>query len=288
MCAYRAALTMDTTVGGQSLPPEARERSKARLQNLAKKAGFGGSWSSVERKASGVTPALIEQQLRANRIGDAEQAYKRSEEYKSKSKPRFHVEVGSACMGMYAWVYCSAHKIDHNQNRIPTQPSPQPHTNTNTVKTAALGAGRVFKEFPDLRELAIEAFSIAIACKDGSAAACHEMGDLCYDSHKYDEAIEWYNKVLAMDPAHGLAKSGIANCEKDKGNLEIAIETYKQAVALSPADPTFTFNLAQVLQQMNTFVPTVLLHMKAPVLLSAKNAAASCWFTIPPELCTSG
>ena len=199
MCAYRAALSMDTSVSGQPLAPEARQRAHDRLQFLVKKAGLADTWTRIERKSAEVTPALIEQQLRANRMGDAVRTYKKSQEFSSKTKPRFHVEVG-----------------------------------------------RVFKEFPNLKDMAIEAFNVAMACEGGSAAACHEMGDIKYEARMYDEATEWYTRALALEPAHGLSLSGIANCEKDKGNLEAAVKTYSKAVAAAPADPTFVFNLAQV------------------------------------------
>jgi tetratricopeptide (TPR) repeat protein len=199
IAAYRAALTMDTSVGGEPLPADARKRTQERLEALAKKAGLGDSWSSVNRKAADVTPALIEQLLRAKRVGDAVLAWKKSDEYKTKTKAAFHVDVG-----------------------------------------------RAFKQVPDLRDQAVEAFAHAIACDGGSAAACHEMGDLEYDAHEYDAAKGWYLQALALEPRHALARSGVANCEKDKGNLEAAVENYKKAVDTSPQDPTFVFNLAQV------------------------------------------
>lgn len=78
---------MDTSIGGEPLPPEARKRAHERLQFLAKKAGLADSWASVQRKAADVTPELIDQMLRAKRIGDAVQTWKKSAEYKSKTKP---------------------------------------------------------------------------------------------------------------------------------------------------------------------------------------------------------
>ena len=89
ICAYRAALTLDTSAGGRPLPAEARQRARDRLTALAKKAGLSESWGNVQRKAAEVTPASIEQQLRANRLGEAVQAYKQSPEYKGRTKARF-------------------------------------------------------------------------------------------------------------------------------------------------------------------------------------------------------
>lgn len=210
IAAYRAALTMDTTLSGRPLPTEANQRAQERLQYLVRKAGLGNSWTNVHRQDAQVTPALIEQQLRANRIGDAVSTYKRSDEYKKRNKPRFHVEVG-----------------------------------------------RAFKEHSVLRDKAAEAFGIAIACEDGGAAALHEMGDLMYESRKYDDALNWYSKALAIEPKHALSRSGMANCEKDKGNLDAAISHYRMAVDASPGDPTFVFNLAQAYEYTQQFEEAV-------------------------------
>ena len=42
-----------------------------------------------------------------------------------------------------------------------------------------------------LRDTAREAFNVARACEGGSAAACHEMGDLSYETRQYDVASAW-------------------------------------------------------------------------------------------------
>ena len=50
---------------------QARQRAQDRLRVLVKKAGLMDTWTRLERKAAEVTPALIEQMLRANRVSSA-------------------------------------------------------------------------------------------------------------------------------------------------------------------------------------------------------------------------
>jgi hypothetical protein len=50
---------------------QARQRAQERLRVLVKKAGLMGTWTHLERKAADVTPAVIEQMLRANRVSSA-------------------------------------------------------------------------------------------------------------------------------------------------------------------------------------------------------------------------
>ena len=93
ICAYRAAVTMDTSVTGQALPPEvlpparvsacthivqskhtpdpckrtraarthtqARQQAQERLRVLVKKAGLMDTWTRLERKAAEVTPRRL-------------------------------------------------------------------------------------------------------------------------------------------------------------------------------------------------------------------------------------
>lgn len=51
-----------------------------------------------------------------------------------------------------------------------------------------------------------------------------------------------------------LAISGKANCHKDQGRLDEAVETYIQASKAAPRDPTFVFNLAQAYEYVQNYL----------------------------------
>ena len=78
-----------------------------------------------------------------------------------------------------------------------------------------------------------------------AATDARTAGNDSFRSGDFATAMEWYEKALRIEPKHAMSRSGVANCEKDLGNLHEAVKHYQQAVALAPSDPTFAFNLAQ-------------------------------------------
>ena len=51
---------------------------------------------------------------------------------------------------------------------------------------------------------------------------------------KLEEAIEAYNKALAIKPDHAEAHYNMGNALKSEGKLEEAIEAYDRALAIKP------------------------------------------------------
>lgn len=70
-----------------------------------------------------------------------------------------------------------------------------------------------------------------------------------FGNEKYEEAIEEYDKAIALEPDDGelyLAKSMAYHRMKD---LDKALESAKKAVELSPREPLFYTNLSRIYQQ---------------------------------------
>ncbi|MBF0379932.1 MAG: tetratricopeptide repeat protein [Magnetococcales bacterium] len=57
--------------------------------------------------------------------------------------------------------------------------------------------------------------------------ALHKSGDLA-------QAIEWYEKVLVINPRHTMALSNIGLVAKDQGKLDYAVSCYKKALSINP------------------------------------------------------
>ena len=60
------------------------------------------------------------------------------------------------------------------------------------------------------------------------------MGVALADQGKLEEAIEAYNKALAIKPDYAEAYSNIGVALADQGKLEEAIEAYNKALAIKP------------------------------------------------------
>ena len=60
------------------------------------------------------------------------------------------------------------------------------------------------------------------------------MGIALKDQGKLEEAIEAYNKALAIKPDYAEAYNNMGDALKEQGKLEEAIEAYNKALAIKP------------------------------------------------------
>ncbi|MCD8534062.1 MAG: tetratricopeptide repeat protein [Verrucomicrobia bacterium] len=65
-----------------------------------------------------------------------------------------------------------------------------------------------------------------------------------FSQNQYDRAIEYFQKVLEVDPKHFDATTSLAMAHYRLGNFPKAIEFGKVAESLSPNDPTVHTNLS--------------------------------------------
>ncbi|MEP0404687.1 MAG: tetratricopeptide repeat protein, partial [Lentilitoribacter sp.] len=83
-------------------------------------------------------------------------------------------------------------------------------------------------------EEAIEAYNKALAIKPDYPEAYNNKGIALEDQGKLEEAIEAYNKALAIKPDNADAYYNMGNTLKDQGKLGEAIEAYNKALAIKP------------------------------------------------------
>jgi tetratricopeptide (TPR) repeat protein len=81
---------------------------------------------------------------------------------------------------------------------------------------------------------AIETYNKALAIKPDDAEAYNNMGNALQEQGKLEEAIAFYNKALSLKPDHADAYNNMGNALKDQGKLDDAIETYNKALSLKP------------------------------------------------------
>ena len=62
----------------------------------------------------------------------------------------------------------------------------------------------------------------------------YKLGNACYDSGKYQEAIESYKQAIGIDPDFALAHGGLGDAYYKSGMYEEAIKSYKQAIWIEP------------------------------------------------------
>ncbi len=109
------------------------------------------------------------------------------------------------------------------------------------------------------------------------------MGLVCHDACMYDSAIEYYNKAISLKPSSELSSNkGI--CYDKKGNVEMAIESYKEAISVDPNNATAYSNVSQLAMSEGEFKTALIYAVKARELdknlRPAKTAVAICFFAL--------
>jgi tetratricopeptide (TPR) repeat protein len=94
---------------------------------------------------------------------------------------------------------------------------------------------------------AIEAYRRVVAIDPSYAAAWNNLGLLLHRTGVYGDARQAYEGALAQDPDCCEAAYNLGSLDEDEGNLEDAVRHYRQALALSPDYADAHFNLAAAL-----------------------------------------
>jgi tetratricopeptide (TPR) repeat protein len=68
------------------------------------------------------------------------------------------------------------------------------------------------------------------------------LGNLCYDSGKFDEAIEAYGRSLALAPGDPNVITDMGSMYRMKGQGAEAVKYYEQAIAIKPDHANAVFN----------------------------------------------
>ena len=69
-----------------------------------------------------------------------------------------------------------------------------------------------------------------------------------FGDNKFDEAIELYQKALAIDPNYADALHGLARAQFDGGKVDNAITTAKRLTEIDPDDPLAHTSLSMFYQ----------------------------------------
>ncbi len=73
-----------------------------------------------------------------------------------------------------------------------------------------------------------------------------KIGNLYYDSQAYPQAIDYYQKALAVQPNNPDVRTDLGTAYWYTGNADEAISSYEKALAIRPNHPGTLFNLGIV------------------------------------------
>ena len=109
------------------------------------------------------------------------------------------------------------------------------------------------------------------------AGACINLGTICYNKHKLEQAELFYRRAIAIDPRYALAYFNIGNVMDELSRFKEAEDFYLKALEIAPDYADAHYNLAIVYQCQKS--PKALQHWQAyrklnPHSTWGKHAAA--------------
>jgi tetratricopeptide (TPR) repeat protein len=74
-----------------------------------------------------------------------------------------------------------------------------------------------------------------------------KLGNSLMDTHRYQEAIDAYQKAIELDPKNMDVMVDMGTCYRNIGRPDSAVEEYRKAIAINPRHPNAHRNLGVVL-----------------------------------------
>jgi tetratricopeptide (TPR) repeat protein len=102
-------------------------------------------------------------------------------------------------------------------------------------------------------EEAIEAYDKAIAIDPNYAAAHYNKGNDLYYLGKYEEAIESYDKAIAINPNYTAAHYNKARALADLERYDEAIKAYDNVIKIDPSDAVAHYNEGSALAHLERY-----------------------------------
>ena len=84
----------------------------------------------------------------------------------------------------------------------------------------------------------------ALAAQPDLTAACRELGSLCFEAGRLEEAEQWFRETVRHDPSDGIGRRNLAQALYRLDRIAEAITTLDEAVALAPNQPDLQVMLA--------------------------------------------
>jgi cytochrome c-type biogenesis protein CcmH/NrfG len=82
--------------------------------------------------------------------------------------------------------------------------------------------------------------------KPDDPALLANLGNIYYDTQQFPTAIDYYNRVLKLQPANANVRTDLATAYWYEGNADGAIAEFKQALSYEPNKANALFNLGVV------------------------------------------
>ncbi len=114
----------------------------------------------------------------------------------------------------------------------------------------------------------------ALAAQPDLTAACRELGSVCLEAGRLEEAEQWFRETVRHDPGDGIGRRNLAQALYRLDRLAEAIATLDEAVALAPDQPDLQVMLA-TLHDLENDSPAAQRHAEAALASDPGNPSAA-------------
>lgn len=74
-----------------------------------------------------------------------------------------------------------------------------------------------------------------------------QIGNLSYDNRKFQDAVDWYGRALAIDPTNVSVRTDRGTCYWNLGQADAAIAEFRKSLEVNPSHAQTLYNLGVVL-----------------------------------------
>ncbi len=99
---------------------------------------------------------------------------------------------------------------------------------------------------PEMLAKAAEPLLTELKANPNNFDSLQKLGNLYYDGQAYPQAIEYYEKALAIQPKNADVRTDLGTAYWYTGDADKAIANFEKALAISPTHPGTLFNLGIV------------------------------------------
>ncbi len=109
-----------------------------------------------------------------------------------------------------------------------------------------IGSAQQQQASPEMLDKAAEPLLAQLKTNPKDTETLSKLGNLYYDGQAYPQAIQYYEKVLALSPNNADVRTDLGTAYWYTGNADKAIASFEKALAIRPNHPGTLFNLGIV------------------------------------------
>ena len=130
-------------------------------------------------------------------------------------------------------------------SQSPASPA-QPAANTQLAAPSGGGHTPSLEEMRRMADTKAAPLLEKLKSDPNNSGLLIQVGNIYKATHQFKEAVDYYNKVLQLDPNNVAIRTEMASCLYYNGDVDGAISQLQQALRYNPKDANSLFNLGMI------------------------------------------